>query len=61
MSMDAMDFSMDAVKRHFYTNDCYEKLKEVHMANIEKITIDPDDTLNYVIKRYNLEEILGKI
>lgn len=61
MSMDAMDFSMDAAKRHLYTNDCYHKLELVQMADIEKITIDPEDTLKYVIQKYNLEEIFGKI
>lgn len=60
MSMDAMDFSMDAVKRHFYTNDCYEKLNKVHIANIEKLTINPEDTLSYIIQKYNLSEKLGK-
>ncbi|MFA9463343.1 MAG: hypothetical protein ACERKN_03515 [Velocimicrobium sp.] len=59
--MDAVDFSMDAVKRHLYSNDCYEKLKEVHMTNIEKITIDANDTLSYVIQKYSLGEKLGEL
>lgn len=58
MDMDAMDFSLDAINRHLYNNDCYKKLEEVHMANIEKITIDPEDTLKYIIEKYKLEGML---
>lgn len=57
MSMDAMDFSLDAIKRHLYSNDSYHKLEEVHLADIEKNTLNPEDTLNYIINKYNFNGI----
>lgn len=61
MYTDSIDFSMDAVDRHLYTNDCYEKLQEVYKTDIKKDMIAPGETLNYVITKYNLREKLGNI
>ncbi|MEG1741392.1 MAG: hypothetical protein RR237_00770 [Acetivibrio sp.] len=61
MYTDTVDFSMDVVERHLYTNDCCQRLEEVHEANIERIVLDPEETLNYVISKYNLKEKLGNI
>ncbi|MDK2808272.1 MAG: hypothetical protein PWP24_1007 [Clostridiales bacterium] len=59
--MDNVDFSMDAVKRHLYNNDCYQRLDRVHMTDIEKIILNPSDTLRYVIQKYSLQEELGTL
>lgn len=61
MYTDATDFSMDAVDRHLYTNDCYKKLEEVYETKIEMTILAPEETLNYVITKYNLREMLGTI
>lgn len=58
MNMDAMDFSMDALKRHVYSNDCYEGLNKVHITTINQEIINPEDTLNYIIHKYNFAEKL---
>lgn len=45
----------DTFDRHLYTNDCYDRLEEVHETYIEREVIDPDKTLDYIIKHYNIE------
>lgn len=55
MFTDSSDYFMNTMDRHLYTNDCYSKPKEIHEAKIERTVIDPEETLSYVIKKYNLK------
>lgn len=55
MFTDSSDYFMNTMDRHLYTNDCCIKLEESHKANIERTVIDPEETLSYVIKKYNLQ------
>lgn len=46
---------LDTVDRHFYTNNSYERLKQVKEESIDGQDMEPEQTLQYVIKKYDLD------
>lgn len=42
----------ETLDRHLYTNDSSKKLVEVKQEVIESESLDPDDVVDYIIKKY---------